>query len=183
MKIKKTIKESKNDIIVFVVLIILGVVSRMVPHLANFTAVGAISLFAGFYFKKQWKIIAPLAIMFISDSFLGFYDLRLMFTVYFCLFIYFILGAYIKQNKIVFRAVGFSLLGSVLFFVITNFAVWSFASWYPHTSTGLLSCYIMALPFFFNSLLGDVFYTSVVFGAYALVLNVARIQKFLAIKN
>ena len=183
MKIIKIIKESRADIIVFVVLIILGVVSRMVPHLANFTAVGAISLFAGFYFKKQWKILAPLAIMFISDSVLGFYDLKLMFTVYFCLFVYFILGSYIKQNKVVFRAISFSLLGSTSFFIITNFAVWSLAGWYPHTGAGLSNCYIMALPFFFNSLMGDVFYTSVIFGAYAFVLNYSRLNNAITVNS
>ncbi len=179
MNINKTLeKENRNNIFVLVVLIIFGITSRLLPHPANFTSIGAILLFGGFYFKKEWKIIAPLAIMFISDSFLGFYDLKLMAVVYFCFFLYFIFGHYIKSNKIFLGSFGFSLLGSTLFFIITNFAVWAFAGWYPHTSVGLLNCYFLALPFFFNTLAGDLFYTGAIFGIYKLAEDPKKILNY-----
>lgn len=183
MMIKQALKENKNNLIMLLVLVAWGIISRLIPHPANFTAVGAVLLFSGFYFKKEWKIIAPLAVMFISDGILGFYNLKLMFTVYFCFFLYFVLGSYLKQNKLALRATGFSLLGSILFFAITNLAVWAFTPWYPHSAAGLLNCYIMALPFFFNSLAGDIFYTSVIFGAYTLAINYSKLGNYLLIKN
>ncbi|MFA4818191.1 MAG: DUF6580 family putative transport protein, partial [Parcubacteria group bacterium] len=62
---------------------------------------------------------------------------------------------------------------SITFFLVTNFAVWAFFDWYPHTWAGLITNFTLALPFFRNTLLGDVFYTGVLFGAYELALYLA----------
>ncbi len=62
-----------------------------------------------------------------------------------------------------------SLSGSILFFILTNFAVWTFSQWYPHNIQGLIECYMMAVPFFKNTLLGDLFYASVIFGCYEIL--------------
>jgi hypothetical protein len=68
-----------------------------------------------------------------------------------------------------------SVLGSVLFFLITNFAVWYGSAFYPQTPAGLLACYTAGLAFynqqsfFINSLLGDLFYGGLLFGTYALL--------------
>jgi len=64
---------------------------------------------------------------------------------------------------------GAALAGSVLFFLITNFGVWWFQSLYPHTLDGLIACYVAAIPFFRNTLLGDLLYTAVLFGGFALL--------------
>jgi hypothetical protein len=66
-----------------------------------------------------------------------------------------------------------SLISSLAFFLITNFAVWAFFSWYPHTFAGLVSCFTLALPFFRNTLLGDLVYSGIFFGAYELMLFLA----------
>ena len=182
MLFKKRLKDNKNNIIILLVLIAWGIISRLIPHPANFTSIGAILLFSGFYFKKEWKIIAPLAILFISDSFIGFYDLKLMATVYFCFFLYFIFGSYIKSGKPFLGSFSFSFLGSTLFFVITNFAVWLFTSWYSHTINGLLVCYTMALPFFFRMLAGDIFFSMIILGIYETVLYFIKLHKFQTIK-
>jgi hypothetical protein len=59
-----------------------------------------------------------------------------------------------------------TLVGSSVFFVVTNAACW--ALWYPRTLTGLAVCYVAAIPFFRNTLLGDGLFTAVLFGALAL---------------
>ena len=61
-----------------------------------------------------------------------------------------------------------TLAGSVLFFVWTNFGVWAFWNLYPHTLEGLVACYTAAIPFFRNTLLGDVVYSTALFGGFAL---------------
>jgi uncharacterized protein DUF6580 len=57
---------------------------------------------------------------------------------------------------------------SLLFFALTNFGVWAFDSLYPHTMTGLIACYVAALPFFANSVAGTLFYSALLFGGFAL---------------
>jgi hypothetical protein len=61
------------------------------------------------------------------------------------------------------------LASSVLFFVLTNFGVWAFDALYPKTLEGLMACYVAAIPFFRNTLLGDLSYTVVLFGGFALL--------------
>ena len=64
------------------------------------------------------------------------------------------------------RTVVGTLSGSVLFYLITNYAVWQFTPMYTKTFAGLIQSYIMALPFFRNSLVGNLFYTAVFFSIY-----------------
>jgi hypothetical protein len=58
-----------------------------------------------------------------------------------------------------------TLSASIIFFIITNYAVWAFGTMYPHTVNGLFQSYMMALPFFKNSVLGDMFYTGMLVGS------------------
>jgi hypothetical protein len=173
MKIKKAIISNKDSIIIFMALIFVGIVGRLLPHLANFTPLGAIALFGGYYFRKEGKIILPLLALFIGDCFLGFYDLKLMLVVYFCFFLNVIFGSYLGSKKLLGKAAAFSIAGSIIFFIATNFAVWAFGSWYPHTISGLAACFYLALPFARNTFLGDLFFTVSLFGAYQLVANYA----------
>jgi len=171
MKIKEKIISNQGGVAVFVALVVVGIVSRLLPHPANFTPLAALALFGGYYFKREGKIILPLLALFVSDCFLGFYDLKLMLVVYFCFFLNVMLGSYLGDKKILGKAVGFSVVGSIIFFLATNFAVWAFGSWYPHTASGLVACFYLAIPFFRNTLLGDLFFTCSLFGAYQLVSN------------
>jgi hypothetical protein len=161
--------KNKNQILLIVSLILLGVVCRLLPHLANFTPIGAIALFAGFYWRGKWQLIVLLLIMLISDSIIGFYSIRVMVAVYVCIAFNAYLGRLIKPEKITSRIIPIALIGSSIFFIVTNFAVWSFSGWYPHTIPGLLNCYYLALPFFRNTIAGDLLYSSILFGAYAIV--------------
>jgi hypothetical protein len=151
------------------IIIFLIAATRLLEHPYNFTPVTAMSIFAGCYLRKHWGIIFPLAGMLISDYYIGFYDWKLMASVYFGIGISFYIGWYL-QNKIKwYRVILAALFSSIAFFTISNFAVWFFYQWYPHTFSGLVQCFVLALPFFKNSLAGDLIYTGALFGGYEFV--------------
>ncbi len=148
---ESTIINKKNLIIAIIMLA--AVLTRLVPHLPNFTPVTAIALFGGLYISN--KILAyalPLIIMFISDIFLGFSSITLF--VYSGFMLVTLIGTLRKKSNIL-----TIFMGSLSFFIVTNFGVWLLG--YPKTWTGLVECYTLALPFFRNSLLGDFFYSGV----------------------
>jgi len=145
-------------------LIILAITLRFLPHLPNFAPITALALFAGVYFRGYWAYLLPLLAMIISDIFLGFHST--MFFVYFSLLLTVGIGALARSRKNPATVIAGTLLGSILFFVITNFGVWLTTSWYSPGIDGLIKCYYMALPFFRNSLTGDLFYAIILFGAY-----------------
>lgn len=147
-------------------LIFIGVIFRFLPHPPNFAPILAIALFGGVYFSKKIALVLPILAMFISDLFIGLYYPLLMASVYLSFLICVFLGFWLKNRKKWYTVLEYSLLGSVLFYLLTNFAVWSFTNWYPKNLYGLIQCYLMAIPFFKNSLLGNLFYTSLLFGSY-----------------
>ena len=103
--------------------------------------------------------VVPLASMFVSDLYLGFHSN--MFWVYGSVLLVTTLSYYTMSMKKMFVHLGSNaLLSSVLFFVITNFAVWMSGTMYPMTVEGLLLCYTMAIPFFTNTLAGTLFYVT-----------------------
>lgn len=163
----------KGKIVKFVIallFILAGIGLRLVPHAPNFTPIAAIALFGGVYFSKKTALILPVLAMLISDVFIGFYDLKIMAAVYGSFILCAILGFWLKKRKKWQTVAGAAILSSVLFFLITNFAVWAFSPWYAKTFSGIIQSYLMALPFFRNTLLGDLFYTAVFFGVYELVM-------------
>jgi hypothetical protein len=161
---------NKTKILIVAAIIIAAAASRLVKHPFNFTPVVAMALFAGCYLQKRWALVLPLAAMFVSDFFLGFYDWQVMASVYVSIALAFFIGWYLR-NRVKWYSVTLAALASSLtFFIITNFAVWAFFAWYPHTWAGLVSCFTLALPFFRNTLIGDLVYSGVFFGAYELVM-------------
>lgn len=147
-------------------LIILGFACRLLPHPANFAPIGAIALFGALYLPKKYAIIVPLLAMLVSDLFIGFYSWQIMLAVYGGFALMGGIGLLVRKNKKFSTVLGGTLLGSILFFLITNFAVWAFGTMYMHNFAGLMQSYIMAIPFFKNSLLGDLFYVGVMVGGY-----------------
>jgi len=176
----KQLTEPKNAIILL--LIIFGLVYRLTAHHPNFSPMGAIALFSGFYFKKIRYALIPLFIMILSDVFLGFYELGIMLSVYLSYAVFAFLGVAVSKHKSMLYPLFGSLAGSIFFYVFTNLAVWLFGNWYPHTSQGLLQSYINALPFFRNSFTGDLIFTLILFGSYAYVRRYLPYKK-LAINN
>jgi len=167
--------------IIALLFVLIGVGLRLVPHAPNFTPIAAIALFAGVYFSKKIALTLPILAMLISDLFIGFYDIKLMAAVYGSFILCAILGFWLKKHKKWNTVTGAAFLSSGLFFIVTNFAVWLFSSWYTRSFSGLIQCYIMALPFLKNTLLGDLFYTAVFFGAYEL--SIALVDKILKEKK
>ena len=147
-------------------LIALAIVARVLPHPANFAPIGAVALFGGIYLSRRYAMILPLAAMLISDIFIGFYTWQIMVSVYVSFALTGLIGLRVRKNKKLSTIVGGTVLGSILFFLITNFAVWAFGAMYAHNLAGLTQSYIMAIPFFRNSLLGDLFYVGLLVGSY-----------------
>jgi len=156
-------------------LIILGVATRLLPHPANFTPLAAIALFGGMYLEKKWAILVPLIAIFASDFFIGFYSWPIMLSVYAGFAVAGLIGITLRENKKFHTILGGTLLGSMIFFALTNFAVWAFGTMYAHNLPGLLQCYYMAIPFFKNSLIGDLFYTGVLVGGMEFVIHTATL--------
>jgi hypothetical protein len=173
-----------EKIIILFALIIFAVSYRLLDYPANFSPLAAIALFSGFYFKDKRIIFLPLAILFVTDFFIGFYHLGVMSSVYFSFAAIALIGVRINKIKPG-KIVGSALGSSLLFFIVTNFAVWFFASWYAHNISGLLACYIAAIPFFRNTLLGDMFFIGLVFGVYEVYryYKARIVEKSLLIKN
>ncbi|TSC56913.1 MAG: hypothetical protein Greene041639_76 [Parcubacteria group bacterium Greene0416_39] len=153
----------------FLLLIAIGTITvRLLPHMPNFTPMGALALFVGVYLAKAHKaaLLLPLLAMFLSDLFIGFYDAKLMAVVYGSFLSYGVIGMLVVKQKNAQTVLLGSIGGAVIFYLTTNFAVWAFSSWYPHTLSGLMLSYTLALPFFKYTLLGDVFFSALFFGAY-----------------
>jgi hypothetical protein len=179
---------TSQKMLIALVLILIIVAGRLLPHLWNMTPIVGATLFAGVYLGKRYAFAIPAIALFVSDLFIGFYDLKLLAVVY-ASFALVGLIAYLLKKK---ATAGNILLGSIVsssaFFLITNWAVWQFSVWYPKTITGLLQSYAMGIPFFKNALIGDVVYTGIFFGAYALATRVylhraAKAQKCYVINN
>jgi len=140
---------------------------RLVPHPFNFTPVGAMALFSGAYLgRRALAFVAPLGALLFSDLVLGFY--HGMATVYVSTALIAVLGMVALQHRSALRVGASAIAGSLLFFVLTNFGMWWFSGFYPHTLAGIEACYIAAIPFFQNTLAGDLFYAGLLFGGFAL---------------
>jgi len=148
------------------ILILVGILLRFAPHEPNFTPVAAIAIFSGVYLNKKYSFLIPLALMIASDLALGLHNV-VVFTWGSFIVVTF-LGLWVKKHKSVSRIFAGSVISSVIFYVISNFGVW-LMGWYPRDLTGLINCYVMALPFLRNFTLGTLVYSAVFFGAYELV--------------
>ena len=151
-------------------LILMGAVLRVLPHPANFAPIAATALFGAVYLKdKRQALLLPLAAMVISDVFIGFDTLESRLIIYASFFLIALIGLFIRKHKNIYTVVGGTLLGSTLFYLITNL-VWLYpAKMYPHTLAGQMASYTNAIPFFKYTIAGDLFYVAIFFGIYELV--------------
>ncbi len=159
-------------------MVLMASVSRLVPHPPNFTPIGAIALFGGAYFLKRWTaFIIPLISLWISDLVIS----NIVYAQYHDGFVWFYKGFYWNYGSfllIVFMGIlllkkvkatsviAASLSASLVFFIISNLGVWYSSLIYPPTFTGLLACYSAGIPFFGNTLMGDAFYSGILFGSF-----------------
>ncbi|MCL5775123.1 MAG: hypothetical protein M1333_02830 [Patescibacteria group bacterium] len=156
---------------IYLFIVLVAAASRFVPHIPNFAPITALAIFSAAYLPKKQAIVIPLAARFVSDLFIGFFAWQLMLAVYASHLLGVLFGLWIKQEKgsrwlkIFASSVGASLL----FFAITNFAFLYVQ--YPHNFSGIVQAYVAGMPFLKGTVLGDLTYSVVLFGAYALAKN------------
>jgi len=151
-----------------IILILAGIAFKLIPELQHtgIHPITAIALFAGVYFNKRMAILVPFAIMAIADYFVGYYDILLMASVWTSFILFAMVGRWFRKRKK--WILGGAVASSLIYFVITNFAVWQFTVWYPHTLQGLILCYTIGLPYLFKGMISTVLFTGGLFGAYEL---------------
>ena len=141
---------NRRDLIVLS-LLVLAVITRLLPHPPNVTPITAIALFVGCNIKdKNLAFVLPLLCMFLTDLFLGFHMIMPFVYLSFMCISYIGINSEKITNGTIFGS-------SLLFFLVSNFGVWFFG--YPNTLAGLVSCYTLALPFFVNTIIGDLVFT------------------------
>ena len=130
--------------------------SRIIPHPSNFTPILAVGIFSGFYFRQFFlSLLIVIFSMFLGDLYLGFHDT--MFFTYISLAVAVGLGLLIKNFKFL-EILLAGLASSVCFFVITNFGAFLTLEMYEKSFSGLLQSYVMAIPFFHNTLISTFLY-------------------------
>ena len=159
-------------------MVLLAAFSRLLPHPPNFAPIGAMALFGAAYFSQRYLSFAiPIASMWLSDLVLN----NVVYSQYFDHFVWFYPGCYwtygvfiligliglITLKRIKFQnLILASLLASILFFLVSNFGVWFSTNMYPKDFSGLVTCYTAGLPFFKNTIIGDLVYSGALFGAF-----------------
>jgi len=148
-------------------LTLLGIAGRVIPHPDNFTPLMAVALFGGATLSTRWAYAVPLAALVASDLFLGQAFDAMSAVVYACFVASVGLGHWLGRHRTWTRTGVAALGASLLFYLVTNFAGWLLPhGLYPHTLQGLLQTYVMGIPFFGNSIAGDLFWTALLFGLY-----------------
>ncbi len=146
-------------------LIAFDVAARLLPHAPGFMPVAASALFAGRILRiPALAVIVPLLAMALSGTMLGPDDWRITLVVYAALAVPALAGMLSRRWRGAVPVVAAMLSCSLIFFVTTNFAVWAFSGIYPLDWQGLTQCYIAALPFLEKTVIGDLFWTAILFG-------------------
>ena len=140
-----------------ITLILILALFRLIPHPPNFTPIIAVAILSGYFFKNLYfSFLVLIASMVIADFFIGFYDN--MFVVYLSLmlitFTFYRAGSKLNYKNLFL----FSLFGSLIFFVITNFGVWALGNLYEKNLKRFIDCYILAIPFFGNTFLSTLIF-------------------------
>lgn len=151
-------------------IILLFALLRIVIEIPNVSPVAAIALFGGSMIsRRSWSVIIPIAVLLVSDLFLGFYSLPLMLSVYGSMVLISLIGRQMLKHRKASKIVLTSIVSSLCFFLITNLVVWAEGLWYPMSLSGLVVCFTEAIPFLRFELLGTLAFSMVFFGTYYLV--------------
>lgn len=161
-----------RNLLIFAVILVFALL-RIWITVPNVSPVAALALFGGAMFnRKSLGFIMPLAVLALSDAFIGFYSVILMSFVYGSVLLIALMSRKMIRRNPEFKNVIFaSIASSALFFIITNFGVWAEGLIYPRTLSGLADCFVMGLPFFRYELLGTLAFSTVFFGVYALAVK------------
>lgn len=158
------------------ILILLAAITRILPHPNNVTPIGGMALFGAAYFgRKYLAFLLPFLALWLSNLFLdnvvysAYYEGFTWFSqpaVFVAFFLIVGLGWLALKKISPIRLIGASLGASALFFLVSNFGVWLQGGMYPQSFSGLMLCYAAGLPFLRNTVLGDLFFVSVLFGVF-----------------
>jgi len=151
-----------KTIITFLFISVILALGRIIPHPPNFTPILATAIYTPYMVNDKWiAVLIPLSAMFIADIIIGFHPY--MLWVYGAIGLSTLISNWsMRFNKKYIQLGVMAILSSILFFIITNFAVWAIWDYYPKTIDGLIICYIKAIPFFQNTLLGTIIYTAII---------------------
>jgi hypothetical protein len=154
-----------SRILALLTAILAAALLRLMPHPPNFSPIGAMALFSGAYLgRRAIALAAPLAAMVLSDLVLGFYS---GVWITYLAIAAIVLVAWIALSRLSVLRLGLAAIASsVVFFLISNFGTWALSGMYSHTASGLAACYLAAIPFFQNTVAGDLFYTTLLFGGF-----------------
>jgi hypothetical protein len=159
-----------QNVLILSLVVFLAAFSRVIPHAPNFSIIGALALFSGAFFQNKYlRFSVPLSAMLLSDLVIGFH--ATMPFVYGSFILVSFLGKFLVKDKQPLKLISFSLLSSILFFLITNFGVWLATEMYSKTISGLITSYYMGLPFFRNTILSDLVYSFTLFYGYTYLEN------------
>lgn len=169
--------------LIIILMIFIAAMSRVFPHMYGFSPLGAIGLFGAAFFVHKWKaFVIPIVATWLSDLFIN----NVLYGKYYTSFTWFYEGFYwqyaayfliVLAGLFIFkkvspgRVLGGALASSAIFFLVSNLGVWATGTMYPMTLEGLGACYAAGLPFLKGTILGDLFYSTVLFGAFGLVMK------------
>ncbi len=158
---------NKHLILGFAIIFLLAI-SRLMPHPPNFTPILGMAVFSGAIINK--KIVAylvPLAAMLLSDLYLGFHSG--MPIIYFTLAICVLIGTFIESRVTILNSILGITAGVLVFYLITNFTVWYGSGMYENSFSGLITCYVMGLPFLQNTFISSLIYGMGAFLIYEVI--------------
>ena len=177
-------------------IIIIAVLIRLFPHPPNFAPIAAMALFGGTYLNKKYSIAIVFGTLILSDylllyinpfssqllNFSKIYSPAAMFHsttifVYGSFLLVALLGVWLRSHKSFKNILTASLSSSILFFLVTNFGVWAQGA-YGGDITGLWQSYVMGIPFFKNTVVGDLFYVGLFFGSFEIVSSILKEKNY-----
>ena len=188
-------KQNNKLVISAAMLILFAGFTRLFPHYPNFTAVGAIAIFGGTVFQdKKLAFLLPLGALFLSDVCLqlftstqGFYGVS-QFFVYAAFLIITALAFAIRKKSVADIALA-AVWSGAIFFLLSNLGVWLSGDYFPKTLAGLGACYWASVPFYkneffgnfiLNAIMGNLFFSAILFGAYYLIQRKEAVNKVIA---
>ena len=147
-------------------LILILAFARLIPHPPNFTPIIAVAILSSYFFRNIYLSIATLLVsMLLADAFIGFYKDMLFVYISILLIpiIFFKISSKINYKNLFI----FGFVGSLIFYLISNFGVWLVGNLYSKDIDGLVECYYLAIPFFRNTLFSTIFYSY--FGLFLMI--------------
>lgn len=153
-------------------LIFIGAALRVLRHVGlvalppNVAPVSALAMLSAVALPRRYAFVVPLSLMLVADVLIGFDFWPITLSIYASFAVSYLLGQWVRRHRSTARVLMASLAGSIVFYGVTNAAVWAFGSIYVHTLAGLGQSYMAGLPFFRNTVLGDLGYAGLFFGLY-----------------